>query len=413
MPSKTSPGLGELLRHLVELTDGKTDSWYRAQGMKYRPRYTPIMRALANGPATVSDIQEQLSVTQGAVSQTLKLMVKDSLIKKKKGEDARQAVFSLTEHGQELLEELTPHWDATFDAIRMLEKEIQIPLMECLKRSVVALGQRSFAERIRDSKTQASADSSRSVHKKNPFQSGGDRYSEFRPSYPSELAESLAKLGPGNRLAIDVGCGNGQLTSLLAPNFDKVVGIDSSKDQLKHAERAENVTYQASAAEDTGLPDDSVDLITVAQAAHWFDLEKFYDESQRVAKHEAVIALVSYGVPYISDTVNTIFQKGYWQEIHEFWPPQRAHVETGYAHLHFPFPLVQVSSHNCQAEMNVEQFIDYITTWSAYAKACSCAQQDRFSYFFEALRNAWSGDAIKEIVWPISIKAGRIQKTGE
>ena len=412
MSERASPGIGELLRHLVELTDGQADGWYEQQGLDYRPRYTPIMRALASGPATVSDIQENLSVTQGAVSQTLKLMLQDGLIARTKGQDARQSVINLTEHGKAVLNQLKPHWEATFTAIENLEDEIQAPLRGCLIRTIAALSRRSFSDRIQDSKSRDAKYIEAESPEKEPFQAGGDRYSQFRPSYSTELAKSLAQLAPETNLAIDVGCGNGQLTKLLSPHFDEVIGIDPSKSQLEHAMTAKNVIYREGIAEDLGIADESVDLITVAQSAHWFDLEKFYAEAQRVAKCDAAIVLVSYGVPIVADSVNTAFQRGYWQEIHEFWPAERVHVETGYADLMFPFPSIEVSSHSFRAHMRLDEFINYITTWSAYTNACAQGQESKFELFFESLRKDWSGELAKEIVWPLSVKAGRIQKSG-
>ncbi len=244
----------------------------------------------------------------------------------------------------------------------------------------------------------------------NPFLAGGDRYSKSRPSYPAGLAASLAALAPGKGLAVDVGCGNGQLAVLLAPHFDQVIGIDPSQSQLDHAVMADNLSYLARQAEDTGLPDDSADLITVAQAAHWFDLDAFYREARRVSKPGAALALISYGVPYIEDAVNAVFHKGYWQDLHEFWPPERVHVETAYADLYFPFPLIDFPAQDCRRDMTVEQFIDYITTWSAYAAASARGERERFELFFDVLRSAWRGEAIKTVVWPISVIAGRIQK---
>jgi SAM-dependent methyltransferase/DNA-binding MarR family transcriptional regulator len=395
-----------LLRRLLELTDGSTDGWYKEQGFNYRPRYTPIMRTLIEGPVSVSDIQGKLSVTQGAVSQTIKLMLEDRLIEKKAGEDARQSIVSLSADGKAALQQLKPHWEATFAAIRALEGEIQLPLMNCLTRAVEALEKKSYADRINDSKRNAidAADETRS----NYFDIGGEHYARFRPAYPPELATSMAALVSTTELALDVGCGNGQLTSLLGPHFQHVVGIDPSESQLDHAELADNLTYLPHSAENIGLPDNSVDLIVVAQAAHWFDLDRFYSEARRVARKDAVIALVSYGVPYVSAPVNAVFQRGYWQDIHEFWPPERAHVETGYADLYFPFTSIDFPDFSCHAEMTVEQFIGYIRTWSAYPGDGGDGGQKKFDNFFNTLRVAWPENQSQDVFWPISVRAARV-----
>lgn len=406
---KTKSGLGELLRHLVELTDGSTDEIYKSLEFNYRPRYTPIMRALEHGSMSISDLRDQLSITQGAISQAIKLMAQDNLIEKSKGEDARQSIISLSSHGEAVLHKLTPHWEAIFKAIEHLESDIQLPLMLCLQRTINALEQQSFTDRIEKSVLDSIEENQKNTHKQY-FLDNGERYAEFRPTYPTELASSLASLVTEQELAVDIGCGNGQLTTLLSPHFKHVVGIDSSANQLHHAKPANNVQYLHKTAENIELPNNSADLIVAAQAAHWFDLDVFYSEVRRVSKQNAIIALISYGVPYIPDAVNAVFQKGYWQDIHEFWPPERQHVETGYSDLYFPFTEMTLPNYNYQQTMIVEEFIMYIKTWSAYKVAENAQELEKFNKFFEHLRRAWKNGESKEVIWPISIKGARIKQ---
>ncbi len=143
-------GLGELLRHLTELVDRSAESFYKEKNLKYRPRYTPIMRVLANGPCTVNEITEKLSITQGAVSQSLKLMEKEGLVKRKSGSDSRQYIISLSKRGQSLLSELTNHWQLMFKAIEKLESEINAPLRVILSNTIISLEKKSFSNRIKE-----------------------------------------------------------------------------------------------------------------------------------------------------------------------------------------------------------------------------------------------------------------------
>lgn len=241
-----------------------------------------------------------------------------------------------------------------------------------------------------------------------PFQSNGAQYAVFRPTYPAELLHSLSTLVSNHARALDVGCGNGQFTTRLAPYFNQVIGTDTSQSQLQHAEAASNVNYLQQAAEAISLENDSIDLIVAAQAAHWFDLEKFYEEARRVARAGAAIALISYSVPYITDPVNTIFQQGYWQDVHQYWSSERKHVETGYSDLHFPFSEIKLPSHHYRNTMNVDTFIGYIQTWSSYENARRNQALENFDNFFNKLRKAWPSDDMKEVIWPISIKAAHI-----
>lgn len=148
MAKKLEPGLGELLRHLTDLVDSGAQAAYRAKGIGYRPRYTPVMRVLAEGIQSVGQIAAHLAITQGAVSQTLTLMENDGLIARKSGNDARQTVVALTERGRDLLAVLKPHWRATFRAVEMLESEVKIPVRAVLEKTIAALSKSGFEARI-------------------------------------------------------------------------------------------------------------------------------------------------------------------------------------------------------------------------------------------------------------------------
>ena len=124
---------------------------------------------------------------------------------------------------------------------------------------------------------------------------GGAEYATYRPSYPTQVSSFLADLVPSTGLAVDVGCGTGQLSSQLANHFDRVIGVDPSESQVAAAVEHPNITYQVARAEDLPLEDSSVDLVTAAQSAHWFSLPDFYAEARRVGRDGALIALVSYG----------------------------------------------------------------------------------------------------------------------
>ncbi|MCW8928913.1 MAG: methyltransferase domain-containing protein [Gammaproteobacteria bacterium] len=404
------PGLGELLRHLAELTDKDAEKSYHLSNINYRPRYTPIMRALEHGVSTVTDFTSALNITQGAVSQTIKLMLNDGLITRQKGTDGRQTFIKLSKKGKNLLKQIKPHWTATFSAIESLEKDIKYPLRHCLSQSVKALEKKPFHERIQHFKTiHSKSSTSTNTAPQDYFQTGGLKYAHYRPIYPNSLAESLALLVEHRNLVLDVGCGSGQLTDILSPFFHHVIGTDISNDQLHHATTNNNVVYKKEKAEQIKLDDNTVDLIVTAQAAHWFDLEKFYSEVQRIAKPGAAIALISYGVPFIEDMVNSIFQQSYWQEIHEFWPKEREHVENGYTKIDFPFTPLPFPNHFIQQEMNFDDFTGYISTWSAYAKAKKNGKKEVFDDLFFRLKAVWGEpNKSKKVTWPIAVRAGRI-----
>lgn len=158
MNNKQMPGLGELLRYVGELVDQGAEEEYRAMSLSYRARYTPVMRALAAGAETVTEITARSNLTQGAISQTVRLMEADDLVARHGLEDGRKNGVHLTPRGQELLKRLEPHWAITFAAIDALEKEIGHPLLEVLAKTARALEHQGFAARLRAAAHHANED---------------------------------------------------------------------------------------------------------------------------------------------------------------------------------------------------------------------------------------------------------------
>ncbi|MGV1034250.1 MAG: class I SAM-dependent methyltransferase [Microbacteriaceae bacterium] len=244
----------------------------------------------------------------------------------------------------------------------------------------------------------------------NWFSTGGENYAKFRPSYPTELASYVASLTDGHDLAVDVGCGTGQLTTLLAPYFTHVTGTDPSAEQVANATPAPGVEYLHAAAETLPIADTSADLITAAQAAHWFDLHRFYDEVRRIAKPNAVIALISYGVQQLAQpNVNDLFQDFYANQIGSFWPPERKLVDEGYRTIEFPFDEIAQQPMQMTAALTLDGLLGYISTWSAIRAVEQAGRQDLLSDFATKLGEIW-GDPNQTIQanWPVNIRFGRV-----
>jgi SAM-dependent methyltransferase len=246
--------------------------------------------------------------------------------------------------------------------------------------------------------------------KRGHFQAGGSEYARYRPTYPPELIDALAEISPACDLAVDVGCGSGQLSVLLAERFGRVVATDVSEAQLASAVAHPRVTYRHEAAEAIGVETGQADLVVAAQAAHWFDLPAFYREVRRVAGEGAVIALISYGVPYLESPLNARFQRFYWQDLHPFWPPERYHVETGYTELLFPFETIAMPGLAIRREWTLREFLGYLRTWSAWKRAVEQGRQTLLSEFESTLAGLWGGHLASEfVVWPISLRVGRVK----
>lgn len=242
---------------------------------------------------------------------------------------------------------------------------------------------------------------------RNWFDQGGSDYARFRPEYPVQLADYLASVAPDVQLAVDVGCGNGQLTQLLAARFEQVIGLDPSAEQIAHASGSGGVIYQCAPAEKLPLADRSASLITAAQAAHWFDLPAFYNEVRRVAAPDAVLALISYGVLNLDSELNERFQHFYRNQIGPYWPPERKLVDSGYATIDFPFKEFNAPPMQIRVEWRLPEFLGYLQTWSAVRSAREAGREDILTQFAEDITALWT-DARRPVTWPINMRIGLI-----
>lgn len=244
---------------------------------------------------------------------------------------------------------------------------------------------------------------------RNWFDQGGQDYARFRPHYPSQLASFLASVAPNKQLAVDVGCGNGQLTQLLANHFSTVVGLDPSADQIANAVPHVRILYRCAPAERLPVPDGVASLVTAAQAAHWFDLPAFYGEVRRTGIPGGVLALISYGVLKLDSSLDDRFRRFYWNEIGPYWPAERKLVDCGYATIDFPFAEIPAPRIDIQLEWTVTELLGYISTWSAIRQAREAGREELLLSFANELAAAW-GDANlrRAIAWPVNMRIGRL-----
>lgn len=244
---------------------------------------------------------------------------------------------------------------------------------------------------------------------RNWFSQGGQAYARFRPHYPAELAAYLASLVPDNCLAVDVGCGNGQLTQLIAEHFNAVIGLDPSADQIANARLHERITYHCASAEKMPVPGGTVNLVTAAQAAHWFNLPDFYNEVHRIAAPGCVVALISYGVLSLEPGLDERFRTFYHQEIGPWWPPERALVDAGYATLDFPFNEVAAPPLEISLEWTFNDFMGYVSTWSAVRNAQEAGHTEAVLRFADEIFRMWGGESARRCIrWPIAMRIGRV-----
>jgi SAM-dependent methyltransferase len=244
---------------------------------------------------------------------------------------------------------------------------------------------------------------------KDHFSVGSADYAAYRPTYPPALVDYLASLCAETSLALDAGCGTGQLSVLLARRFSRVIATDASAQQIDKAEAQEGVEYRVAPAERSGLADASVDLVVAAQAAHWFDLPAFYAEARRIGKPGAVLALVTYGVVQADPAVNPLIQDFYWNVVGPYWPPERRHVEEGYRSFAFPFDEVTAPPLAIEVSWDAAGFLGYAGTWSASREAEKVLGREPMERFRRDLLEAWGEPGCRRTIrFPLSLRVGRM-----
>lgn len=237
-------------------------------------------------------------------------------------------------------------------------------------------------------------------------------YASHRPSYPPALFSWLAEQAPARRLVWDCATGTGQAALGLAEYFEQVWATDASPSQIEAAAACPNVQYRTAPSDASGLPDHSADLVTVAQALHWFDLERFYAEVRRVLQPDGLLAVWTYGVFQVEggDTaagIQALLDRFYYETVGDCWPPERRHVENGYADLAFPFRELAPPVCAMAVDWNLDDLAGYLRSWSAVSRYRERYGSDPVPLLTAQLAPLW-GETRRRVVWPLSIKAGRL-----
>ncbi|MFZ5774375.1 MAG: class I SAM-dependent methyltransferase [Thermodesulfobacteriota bacterium] len=241
------------------------------------------------------------------------------------------------------------------------------------------------------------------------FSSVSANYSDFRPTYPATIFAWLARIAPGRGLAWDCGTGNGQAAIALASHFTRVVATDASRNQIERALPHPRIEYRVASAECSGLAARSVDLITVAQALHWFDTELFFAEARRVLAGRGVLAVWSYGALTVEgEEVDAEVQRFSHAVVGPFWPPERALVEAGYRDILLPFARLEAPDFTMAVRWSLDQLLGYLGTWSATSRYTEAMGHDPVGLLRPRLVEVWGEvERRRKVVWPLVLLAGR------
>jgi len=240
---------------------------------------------------------------------------------------------------------------------------------------------------------------------KDHFSDASSLYREYRPGYPQELFSYLFSLTSSNDRAWDCATGNGQTAYDLSAYFSEVIGTDASENQISQARQKQGVVYRVENAEQSSFSDESVDLITVAQALHWFNLDLFSNEVKRVLKPAGILAAWTYGLLQISPPIDEVVNTLYGPVLESYWPPERRMIEEGYRGIELPFTEIQSPEFLMQTDWNLSQLVGYLCTWSAVKRYEAENGVNPVEQLYDNLAMLW-GDPEKRIrmVWPLTVR---------
>jgi SAM-dependent methyltransferase len=244
---------------------------------------------------------------------------------------------------------------------------------------------------------------------KDLFSEQSASYLKARPSYSEEIIGQILLSVPERDMAWDAGAGSGQFTQLLAPHFNHVLATDISENQLQHAPPFNNVRYAVKAAAHSGLMAHVVDLVTVAQAIHWFDFEAFYKEVRRLLKPDGVLAVIGYGLIQIHDQhLNAKVQHLYHYTLKSYWDPERRYIDELYQTIPFPFDEIATPQLELNYVWTAQQLFEYLTTWSAVQYYERKTGHSALTEIADDLR-AHSDTSIS-VTFPVLLRLGKLKQ---
>jgi SAM-dependent methyltransferase len=243
----------------------------------------------------------------------------------------------------------------------------------------------------------------------NPFSTEAAEYAHLRPTYPEDLFTFLATLVPSRDVAWDCATGNGQAATHLARYFERVTATDESGEMIAQAPPDTRITYRVAEAEDSGLEDRSVDLVTVASAIHWFDLERFYAEVNRIVKPGGTIAVWTYYTPVFGGDIDTIIYRLAHDILGAYWYERVHYVVDEFHDLPFPFEPIEAPSFQADMVWDIHDLLAYFETWSSSLKYREANNTSPTDLIEDDLARAWGDSEQKrDLHFPLYMRLGRV-----
>ncbi len=244
---------------------------------------------------------------------------------------------------------------------------------------------------------------------KDRFSSVSGNYSRFRPVYPADLIEYVCSLTPERDAAWDCGTGNGQLAAALSVYFKEVQATDISAEQLAQAPKLPNIRYRIASAESMLFGKQQFDLITVAQAIHWFDMDTFYKEVYRCLKPTGIIAVMGYGLLQVNERIDPIINHLYKDVLGNYWDKERKYIDELYQTIPFPFQELNCPHFQMNYQWSLDQLKGYLSTWSAVKLFEKQEGSDPLELIWPDILHFWS-EGKEQVRFRILLRVGRLDK---
>ena len=230
------------------------------------------------------------------------------------------------------------------------------------------------------------------------FSDKSDLYESARPTYPIELYDYLFSISPSNKLVWDCACGSGQAAIGLADRFDHVYASDISKEQIENAKQHQKIEYVVAPSEKCALGNDSCDLITVAQALHWFDYGAFWPEALRVLKPGGIFSAWGYSWPILKEELDTVFKTDILKVVEPYWAQQNKLIWNHYKNVDFPFEELEAPKQVMEIHWNLDEFFNFIHTFSATRRCIDDIGNSFFEQAYAKAKKVWGNPETRKTI---------------